>query len=57
MFDIAVLPWPDRKKTGLLIGIGPTFVFPQRRPEVRAKEHGRPDRRSALFIPVFQLCW
>jgi hypothetical protein len=28
MFDIAVLPWPDRKKTGLLIGIGPTFVFP-----------------------------
>jgi hypothetical protein len=28
LFDIAVLPWPDRKKTGLLIGIGPTFVFP-----------------------------
>ena len=28
VFDIAVLPWPDRKKTGLLIGIGPTFVFP-----------------------------
>ena len=28
MFDIAVLPWPDRKKTGLLIGIGPTVVFP-----------------------------
>jgi hypothetical protein len=28
MFDIAVLPWPDRKKTGLLIGVGPTFVFP-----------------------------
>ena len=28
IFDIAVLPWPDRKKTGLLIGIGPTFVFP-----------------------------
>ena len=28
MFDIAALPWPDRKKTGLLIGIGPTFVFP-----------------------------
>jgi hypothetical protein len=27
VFDIAVLPWPDRKKTGLLIGIGPTFVF------------------------------
>src|ERR1700752_2872160 len=28
VFDIAVLPWPDRQKTGLLIGIGPTFVFP-----------------------------
>jgi hypothetical protein len=28
LFDIAVLPWPDRKKTGLLVGIGPTFVFP-----------------------------
>ena len=24
----AVLPWPDRKKTGLLVGVGPTFVFP-----------------------------
>ena len=28
VFDIAVLPWPDRRKTELLIGIGPTFVFP-----------------------------
>ena len=28
MFDAAILPWPDRKKTGLLIGLGPTFVFP-----------------------------
>src|SRR5262249_7479664 len=28
LFDIAVLPWPDRKKTGLLIGIGASFVFP-----------------------------
>jgi len=28
LFDVAVLPWPDRKKTGLLVGIGPTFVFP-----------------------------
>jgi hypothetical protein len=28
VFDIAVLPWPDREKTGLLIGVGPTFVFP-----------------------------
>lgn len=27
VFDMAVLPWPDRK-TGLLIGVGPTFVFP-----------------------------
>lgn len=28
LFDISVLPWPDRRKTGLLIGVGPTFVFP-----------------------------
>jgi hypothetical protein len=28
IFDIAILPWPDRKETGLLVGIGPTFVFP-----------------------------
>jgi hypothetical protein len=28
IFDVAVLPWPDRNKSGLLIGIGPTFVFP-----------------------------
>jgi len=28
LFDVAVLPWPDRNKSGLLIGIGPTFVFP-----------------------------
>jgi hypothetical protein len=26
--DFAILPWLDRKKTGLLIGVGPTFVFP-----------------------------
>jgi hypothetical protein len=28
LFDVAVLPWPDRRKTGLLVGVGPTFVFP-----------------------------
>lgn len=28
VFDVAVLPWPGRKKTGLLVGVGPTFVFP-----------------------------
>ena len=28
LFDIAALPWPDRKTTGLLVGIGPTLVFP-----------------------------
>lgn len=28
VFDIGVLPWPDKQKTGLLIGVGPTFVFP-----------------------------
>ena len=28
LFDLALLPWPDHKKTGLAIGVGPTFVFP-----------------------------
>ena len=28
LFDIAVMPWPSRKETGLLWGFGPTFVFP-----------------------------
>lgn len=28
LFDVAVLPWPDYKKTGLLVALGPTFVFP-----------------------------
>jgi hypothetical protein len=28
VFDIAVLPWPDRKKTGVLLGVGPALVFP-----------------------------
>ncbi|HUO06085.1 MAG TPA: hypothetical protein VMU16_12885, partial [Candidatus Binataceae bacterium] len=28
VFDIAALPWPDRNKSGLLVGVGPTFVFP-----------------------------
>jgi hypothetical protein len=28
LFDLAVVPWPDRKKTGWLIAVGPTFVFP-----------------------------
>jgi hypothetical protein len=27
LLDVAVLPWPSRK-SGLLIGVGPTFVFP-----------------------------
>ncbi len=28
LLDLAVLPWPDKKEKGLLIGLGPTFVFP-----------------------------
>ena len=28
IFDIAALPWPDRKKTGILVGVGLAFVFP-----------------------------
>jgi hypothetical protein len=28
LFDIAVVPWPNRDQTGLLWGVGPAFVFP-----------------------------
>jgi len=28
LFDIAVLPWPDRQKTGLLVGVGLSLVLP-----------------------------
>src|SRR5581483_11060080 len=28
MFDMAILPWPDRARTGLVVGIGPALVFP-----------------------------
>jgi len=28
LFDLAVVPWPNPKETGLLWGIGPTFLFP-----------------------------
>src|SRR5262249_9389910 len=28
LFDIALLPWPDRQKTGLLVGVGLSLVFP-----------------------------
>src|SRR5579863_8505365 len=27
MFDIALLPWP-KPESGLLVGVGPTFIFP-----------------------------
>ena len=28
VFDLAVLPWLDGKKTGFLVGVGPALVFP-----------------------------
>ena len=28
LFDLAVLPWPNRRSSGLLIGLGVSFVFP-----------------------------
>ena len=28
VFDVAILPWPDRQRTGLLIAVGPSLVFP-----------------------------
>src|SRR5215470_5898273 len=29
LFDLAVIPWPGRE-TGLMMGVGPMFVFPMR---------------------------
>jgi hypothetical protein len=28
VFDLGVLPWPERKTSGWLVGVGPAFVFP-----------------------------
>lgn len=28
LFDLAALPWPDTAKTGILVGFGPSFMFP-----------------------------
>jgi hypothetical protein len=28
VFDLGVLPWPDRKTSGWLVGVGPAFIFP-----------------------------
>jgi hypothetical protein len=41
VFDLAVLPWPNRQKTGILIGIGPTIVLPTAPLKAPARAHGR----------------
>ena len=28
LFDLGVIPWPRYKETGLLMGVGPLFIFP-----------------------------
>jgi hypothetical protein len=28
LFDLGVIPWPGYKETGLLMGVGPVFIFP-----------------------------
>src|SRR5262245_15466644 len=28
LFDLAILPWPPPRETGLYMGVGPVFVFP-----------------------------
>jgi hypothetical protein len=57
MFDVVVLPWPDRRKTGLLIGIGPTFVFLTATSRTRARAPGRQGQRWALYTVAFPGCW
>ena len=56
VFDITVLPWPDRKKTGLLIGIGPTFVFPTATSKSADQGHGKQDQRSEASTAEFRDC-
>jgi hypothetical protein len=52
LFDVVVLPWPDRQKTGLLIAVGPTFVFPTATSKSAGKALGRLGPLSGRSTPV-----
>ena len=51
LFDIAVLPWPDRKKTGLLVGVGTYLCLSDRDLQKRrsGRVAGRPCLRRYLY--------
>jgi hypothetical protein len=57
LFDVAVLPWPERQKTGLLIGVRPTFVFPTATTMSAGQGAWQADPHSARFTAVFRECW
>jgi hypothetical protein len=40
LFDLAVIPWPERE-SGLLMGVGPMFVFPTATARRRGKARGK----------------
>ena len=58
VFDVAVLPWPDRQKTGLLIAVGPSLVARAGRPGTGSGRHlgsvvrRRPGRRPESPVPL-----
>ena len=56
MFDVAVLPWPDGEKTGLLIGLGLHLYFRPRPPKAPVRVRGRPALPSAVSTRAFPGC-
>jgi hypothetical protein len=56
MFDLAILPWPERDKTGFLIGVGPTFVFPTATSKSAGQGAGKRDPLSEPSTAEFRDC-
>ena len=55
VFDIAVLPWPDKKTTGFLVGVGPAFVFPTA--NAKSPRPGRVAGRSRIRRGLFGMVY
>jgi hypothetical protein len=57
LFDVAVLPWPNRKKPGSSSVSGRPLFFLPPPPKVRARAPGRQARHSARFTTAFPDYW
>ena len=57
LFDLAVLPWPDWKATGILVGVGPTFVFPTATSKSAGQGAWQAGQRSEQSTPEFRDYW